>query len=425
MYIGIITIGTRGDVQPYVALALGLLHKGYRVRLLAQENFKDFVEGYGVEYFPLPGNMEEQMDAPEVQAAIRAGNIISLLRTLGKGLEKLRPLLRRDILAGTEDVDAIITNMLGVPLVSAIGEKTGRPWAIVQLSSPLTPTREFPFAPMEGLNFPAYNRFSFWLLWALAWRSNRKGVNEFRQELGLPPLRQAGYDRLVQGTLNLYALSPAFLARPSDWGPNVDITGFLVLPERARQQHTVDRIPEGLESWLALGAKPIYIGFGSMPIPQPELLAIIMEEWLDQGYRIVFCQGWSARLPLKEHPNLFVLPAINHDWMLPRCRAAVIHGGIGTLAAVLRAGIPVIVVSIFGDQPWWGRYVERQGLGAFLPFRRVNVRRLTVALERALLPECQSRAAAMGERIRQEDGVGRAVERVEEYFAARRGIAVS
>jgi UDP:flavonoid glycosyltransferase YjiC (YdhE family) len=393
------------------------MERGHRVRLLTQQNFADFVAGYGVEFYPLPGNMEALMESADVREGLRTGNNITLLKALGKGMEKIQPELTRGILEGTEATEAMVTNMIGVPIVTAIGEKTGKPWATVHLSSPLTPTGAFPFAGLDRLNFPAYNRFTYWVIWTLTWVTNKRLVNDFRQELGLKPIQQAGYDRMVQESLNLYALSPAFLTRPADWGSQVDITGFLVLPQKARAAHQADRIPEGLDAWLLAGEKPVYIGFGSIPVPSPEALATVIEALLIEGrQRIIFCQGWSAMPPVKEHPHLFVVRSVSHEWLLPRCSVAVIHGGIGTLAAVLRAGIPAVIVSIFGDQPWWGKYIQRQKLGTFLPFKRMDSRRLKRALAQALLPECRSRAAELGASMRQEDGVGRAAARVEAYF---------
>ncbi len=155
-------------------------------------------------------------------------------------------------------------------------------------------------------------------------------------------------------------------------GNRVSLTvnnGNAIRLQKRTTESDLGSIPEGLEAWLQAGEKPVYIGLGSIPIPRPELLATMMEEWLDRrSVRIVFCQGWSAPLRVKRHPNLFIVKTISHEWLLP--------------------------------------------------FIRMNIQRLTEAMERALMPKCRSRVAEVREKIPQEDGVRRAAARVEEYFAS-------
>lgn len=172
----------------------------------------------------------------------------------------------------------------------------------------------------------------------------------------------------------------------------------------------MDKAPDGLTAWLQNGEKPIYVGFGSIPIPDTKKFVRILNNILDEtNLRIVFCQGWSAISGLHDHPNLFVVKHVNHEWLFPQCRLAVIHGGAGTVATVLKAKIPVIVVSVFADQPWWGKIIQDKKLGMHIPFKKLTYRGLLGAIDASQTPEMIRNAADMGEKINQEDGLKEAL----------------
>jgi UDP:flavonoid glycosyltransferase YjiC (YdhE family) len=240
-----------------------------------------------------------------------------------------------------------------------------------------------------------------------------KQVNKFRKEIGLPPANVMKAC-LRSGMLAISALSPQLVTQPHDWPSNAHIAGFFYLPPSARQMQK--EVPEGLEDWLAKGDKPVYIGFGSIPVPDQAKLYQALEGLLAEK-RVVLGAGWSMLKDLPVHPNLFAAKYIDHDWLMPRCCAVVIHGGIGTVAAALRSGTPIIVVSVLADQPVNGIMIEEKGLGRHIPFKKLSSGRLLQAVhavqEPLIVDSCKKIAAA----IRTEDGVGRAVELIEEYSA--------
>ncbi|HEY2583602.1 MAG TPA: glycosyltransferase [Mucilaginibacter sp.] len=419
MHYAIITYGSRGDVQPFIALALGLMTRGNKVTLLAPENFKDFVEGYGVTFYPLHGNAEALLYLPEGLRVLKTGNAIALLRYLQKGGKKILPIIKQDILKGSTNADALITSVLAIPWSRSIAEKLNIKWGIAQFNPPTVSTKEFPFAGLDFFNFPAYNLFTYWLLAHFYWQFNKKDVNEFRKMLGLTALKKptaAGVYK--ENILNLYCFSPQLISRPNDWPGNTHITGYLTLPADSRTNHIMDQVPNGLQAWLQAGEKPIYAGFGSIPVPDAELFGNILNDILSKtNLRIIFCKGWSVIDTLTEHPNLFVVKYINHQWLFPQCKAAIIHGGAGTTAAVLKAKIPSIIVSVFADQPWWGKIIEEKKLGIHIPFKKLTTRKLLAAIEKTQREEMLKNVRETGERINNEDGLTQSITLIENYFA--------
>jgi len=417
MHYAIITYGTRGDVQPFVALALGLMDKGHRVTLLAPQNFNEFITGYGVTHYPLHGNAEEILRSPEGVRMLKTGNTVSLMRYMQKGGRAIQPLVNRDILAGCADADLLIASVLAVIWVRTVAEKLNKRWGVVNLNPPSTPTRAFPFAGLAYFNSPGYNLFTYKLLANLYWVLHQKDLNKFRASLGLPALNRSVVKQ-QEDILQLYAFSPQLISRPTDWPGNTRITGFLTLPALKREGHRMDRVPDGLMQWLQNGDKPVYIGFGSMPVPNPQLLSHILNDLLTTtSHRIVFCKGWSIIPHLPVHASLFVVDHINHEWLLPQCKAAVIHGGAGTTAAVLKAGIPVIIASVFGDQPWWGNIISHKQLGFHIPFKKLTAAKLLNAIDSSQSAYMISSVIKTAEQMNKENGVKAAVNAMEEYFA--------
>ncbi len=420
MHYGIIAIGSRGDVQPFVALALGLMDRGHQVTLMAHENFKAFVEGYKIEFHSLPGSVEEMLYSPKGRKVLRSGNMLVFMHFVNKEVSKNQARVNEALLSGARKAEVFVTSVLGMIWIDAIAGSSGKPYATVQLSFPTTPTTEFPCVLLDFFDFPAYNRFTYRVFDYLYTKDNIKKLNTFRQSLGLPKTKGLLLKNTGDGkTPHLYALSPSFLPRPTDWPERSQITGFIHLPPKRREQNTLDGgVPADLIYWLEAGEKPIYIGFGSIPVPDPARFIRVLHELLTEtAYRFIFCQGWSKIEGLAEHPRLFVVPTANHDWLFPRCRAVITHGGIGTVAAALRARTPLIVASIFADQPWWGKRVERSGLGIHLPFQRWSNRKLVAAIRSVGTAEIQQRVREIGDRMSREDGLQQTIAALENYFS--------
>jgi len=418
MHFGIFTYGSRGDVQPYVALALGLMSQRDEVTLFAPENFREFVESYGVRFGPLYGDAEAILHAEDGLKALDSGNVVSLLRLMAKASKEIQPRVNRDLLAGSETVDVLIANVLCLYWIQCIAEKLNKPWAVLQVSLPSTPTREFPFAGLAFLHAPWYNRFSHQLIRYIYWRLNKKAVNDFRKELSLPPVSKNPLDAPdAIHALNLYAISPSMVPRPKDWPANTAVTGFIQLSSSQRARSPMNEIPAPLQAWLRAYPRPVYIGFGSIPVANAARMGhIIMDILSSSDFPILFARGWSSTVSWPAHPRLFVIDQVNHEWLFPQCRAVVFHGGVGTMAAALKAGVPMVILSVFVDQPWWGQLIQKQKLGIHLPFKKIGSSSLLKAIKKTEQPEIREQVADMRERLAGENGIELALELVRSYF---------
>lgn len=417
MRYAIITYGTRGDVQPFIALALGLMQKGEAVILLAPENFKDFVQGYGVDFYPLHGDIEGMLHSAEPLSLLKKGSAVALLKYMQKVSHEIQPRLNQDLLNGCREADFLITGVLTAHWINAIAEKNRKKFAIIQLNPPSTATRVFPFAGLDFFNFPQYNLLSHWLVKYFYWQLNKRDINHFRNTLGLESQKQAKSVEIEENVLTIYAYSPQLIPRPQDWGNNTIVSGFLTLNAKSRETNKMDSIPEALIEWLKAGEQPIYIGFGSVPIPDPEYFSRIIKKLIaNTNLRVLLGTGWSLIPDLPDSPQLFITKYVNHDWLLPQCKTAIIHGGIGTVAAVLHSKISAIVVSIIADQPWWGKIIERKKLGVHIPFKKLSYDRLIRAIALTETTELIVNAKAVGELIRNEDGLNLTIDKLHTYF---------
>jgi sterol 3beta-glucosyltransferase len=416
MHFGIFTYGSRGDVQPYIALALGLIGRGHEVTLAAPSNFKGLVEGYGIKFHALHGNAEEIIYTPECLKIIHRGNDVDFMRYLSDMLTQIKEPLLHDLLACAQTTDALIVNNLGANIYAAVAEKLHKKMLIVQLNPPIISTREFAVTNLNFINWGWYNRTTYSLVNAILWKILKRSTAIYRATLELPPLQKSITQKFIDDKIPvIHAFSNQLINRPADWQNHHSVSGFLTLPVNQQNKPTDNSLK--LVTWLANGEKPVYIGFGSIPVPDASKLGNIISHLLiTTNHRIVFCEGWSHIPNLTTHPNLFVLSTTNHQWLLPQCKAAVIHGGIGTLAAVLKAGIPVVIVSIFADQPLWGTIMQQKKAGLHLPWRKLSAKKLVKALDKVTQPAFTGEATLLAQKINLENGVANALNTIENYF---------
>ncbi len=221
--------------------------------------------------------------------------------------------------------------------------------------------------------------------------------------------RRLGLSRVPRSTLRLcadprtpvlQAFSPSLVPRPRDWGDNHVVTGFWRLPSTVRS--AIDEgLPEDLATWVDAGEPPVFLGFGSMPVLDPEgLLATATEVTRSLGVRAVLNlpRAGDGRVAVNLPEHVTVVGAVNHERLLPRCAAAVHHGGAGTLAASLRPGLPTMVCSVWGDQPFWGARLEQLGAGVHVPFKRPRPRKARVGHASASL-RLRARAGCVPGRV--------------------------
>lgn len=350
MRIAVQALGTRGDIQPFLALAIALKARGHTVSFATDQRFAPLIARYGIATRPLPGDLIDLMETPAGRRGLTGGVLAK--RAL---LKAVRPAIRAQLdaqAAAVENPEAIVYHPKAIG-ARHLAERLGIP-AFVALPIPaLTPTRAFPSPLLPVRTLGPFNALSHRLVaGAERWLFGAE-IAAFRANLGLT-------GRLSRHPVTtLYAYSPLLVPTPADFGPDVVVTGSWDLVE------TPDWTPPpALEAFLSAGPPPVYIGFGSMPARDPVALAnLAVEALLRTRTRGLLATGWGGLEPGRLPPGVYALGEAPHDWLFPRMAAAVHHGGAGTTMASLRAGLPTIICPVLGDQPFWARQVEALKVG--------------------------------------------------------------
>lgn len=357
MRITMLTVGTRGDVQPVVALGVECAERGHDVTVATHAPFRNFVESRGLSFAPLPGDPRTVLDTPEAQRLVRTGT--SVVTFLRRFLRLLRPWfdeLTEAAESACERADLILYSPLAF-VGWHLGEASGVPTALMALQ-PLEPTSEWSTVSLGGRNLGGpINLLTHAATRQLAWQPLRRPVQRWRRRLGLAPDPFTGpYRRLREERHpQLYGFSEAVVPRPADWPDHVSITGywFLGTPEAWTP-------PPDLTGFLDAGPAPIYVGFGSMSGTEAATESVVRSA-LALGRRVIV--DGPAEVAGDLAGEVFAVHDVPHSWLLPACAGAVHHGGAGTTAAALRAGLPSVVVPGYADQPFWGRRVHAIGAG--------------------------------------------------------------
>jgi UDP:flavonoid glycosyltransferase YjiC (YdhE family) len=420
----ILALGSRGDVLPCAALGGALRAAGHRVRLATFENFAGIAAGRNLDFVPVRGDAQAILVSDAGQALAESGQsairmALAVMRSFGRlaaGIaQNLMPLL-------SMPTDLIVNQLPGGLYGLDLSEKLGVPMLAMAVM-PLVPTRALPLMAFPSRpGWPGrYNLWTYWLGYQLVWQGFRPAINRWRQaDLGLPPAPFGGQPYLFRdGRVPvLMGVSPQVVARPPDWGPHVHVTGYWF-------PRAPDWLPpEGLLRFLDTGPPPVFVGFGSMSLRDPaRTLDIVLEALARSGQRGVVHAGWG-RLGRRDLPSdVYTIDYAPYDWLFPRMGAVVHHGGSGTTAFALRAGVPSLVVPFVFDQFYWGRRVHELGAGPPpIPYKKLNASDLAEAIRWATGdPLIGEHAARIGLAIRREDGLQRAVERIESYGGKERG----
>jgi sterol 3beta-glucosyltransferase len=416
MRIAIIAMGSRGDIQPYIALGKGLKAAGHIVRLVTHENFEKLVCLHGLEFFPVKGNVQEFMETPEMLALLEKGNFLAINAHASKAAQQAAIDWAKGILAACQGMELLIVGVGGLFVSLALAEKLKLPLLQAYIF-PFTPTKAFPaiLFPRFVSKFGGYvNRLSHHLFRQIMWQGSRLGDELARKQvLGLPtaPFWGLYNSAHLQHYPILYGFSPSIIPKPSDW-QNTCITGYWFLDEAPNWTP-----PAALLDFLERGSPPVYVGFGSMGSRNPEQTAdLILQAIALTGERAILQSGWGGLSKADLPDTVFMVDSISHSWLFPRMAAVVHHGGAGTTSAGLRAGVPNIVIPFFGDQPFWGQRVAELGVGSEpIPRKQLTAERLAAAIHRAMTDQSmRQRAANLGAKIQAEDGIANVVAIVQE-----------
>ncbi|KAI0229869.1 Sterol 3-beta-glucosyltransferase, partial [Massospora cicadina] len=404
MHITCLTIGTRGDVQPYIALCKGLMKHGHTCRIATHAEYRGWIESHHIEFREVAGDPGEL-----IKLCVDNGMFsFSFLREGVANFRKWIDELLETAWLACQGTDVLLESPSAMAGIH-IAERLDIPF-FGSFPMPWTRTRAFPhpFAIPEHAMGGTYNYMTYVLIEQVMWKGIAWQVNRWRNRtLHLP---NADFDALQPHRVPfLYAFSPALVPPPADWHDWIHPTGFWFLDDPTPGWAP----PPALLDFLDAGPPPIYIGFGSITIPDPEATTkAIVDAVVQANVRAILCEGWSSRFasgaataPFPD--SIFPIQSVPHDWLFPRVAAVVHHGGSGTTAAGLRAGVPTIIKPFFGDQYFWAQQVERMGAGIYL--RRLTTSKLVSAFQAVSDGKMVEKAAALGAQIRREDGVERAI----------------
>ncbi|MFO0554219.1 MAG: glycosyltransferase [Polyangiaceae bacterium] len=420
MKIGIATLGSRGDVQPFLALAVALARRGHTVRLATNEPFQGFVEAGGIEFYPLGGDIKHIVGDRGRAALLAAeGRPLASLRALR---EHVGPLVREglsrmgDALAGCD----VVMGQLLAPGAVHYAERHDLPYFDVAYD-PIAPTWEFahPGAP-PSLGRGLASRLSYFAAEQVFWQAFRPDLARYRREvLGLEPTSLLGPTGLRSRNRRpaLIGFSGVLVPRPRDWPEDVLTTGPWLLQSDPPAPDEAARISRFLEA----GSRPVYIGFGSMTVPRPDVMTDICVTALRKANRrAIISAGWGGAARRADSSDVLFVDDVPHAWLFPKMAAIVHHGGQGTTAEATRAGVPQLVVPFLADQPFWGHRVWKAGIGPEpILISALGADNLARALEVMSLPDMVARAAAAGARAREEPGADRAAVLIERSLTRR------
>ena len=430
MRILILTLGSRGDVQPYAALGAALKARGHDVTLATGQGFEDMIEAQGLAAAPLTDDVRQMIQTPEMQKALRtfSGKVQAWRASKGMYRRQLD-----EMWAVARDVrpDILVYHHPKGLAAQHIAEALGIIAIPTALIPAYIPTAAF---PSPGLALPDLggfgNRMSHRLVVGLMSRLILGQIVAWRRDsLGLttrPPRDLfAGHRPDGRPVLRLHGFSRHLVPPPGDWDAAEEVTGYWFSSPPSDWQP-----PEGLARFLETGPPPVYVGFGSMPAEDAERLTRTILEALElAARRAVLATGWgglaASAVRQSNTERVHVLDAVPHGWLFPRCSAVVHHGGAGTTHEGLRWGRPSILCPVFGDQPFWGRQVLAAGAGPPpLPQKRLTAAALAEALAATEDPALRARAAALGEALRDEPGAAgaaAAIDRIAAEEPAARG----
>lgn len=396
----VLTAGSTGDVEPFAVLAGVLASRGHTVTLAADAKFDRLIPA-GVEFAPIRADFHSLLPTPERQRPSLRGEVFPVIRGMLEDSWTIASSRHPEVIVGHQKSLAAphLAERLGVPHVRALTVPM------------LTPTREFPVPGLVRRNLGGLlNRASYGLVGLLS-RPYSGLIRNWRSDsLALAPRVKP-----PAAVKTLYCYSPSLVPTPADWPPETVATGYWL-----RDQTGPDVLDPALEGFIAAGAPPIYVGFGSSVGPDPVNLGSAVGEAVHRaGVRAVIASGWGAMSDMRSASDIIVVESAPHRWLFPRVAAVVHHGGAGTTAAGLAAARPTIICPFQGDQHFWGAAVHRVGAGPQpLPANKLSPGSLASAI-RAVINDSamQARATELSERITREDGATQASAQIESVLA--------
>lgn len=424
--ITLLTIGSRGDVQPYIALGKGLIKEGHNVTIATHSEFKEWIEKHDIQFKEIAGNPAELMSLMVTHGSMSVG----FLKEAGSKFRSWITELLDSSWEACQGADLIIESpsaMCGLHIAEALGIAYMRAFTM-----PWTRTRAYPhaFIVPESKKGGSYNLLTHVMFENVFWLGISSQVNKWRVEtLGLA---KTSLSKMQQYKVPfLYNISPAIFPPAVDFPEWVKVTGYWFLDEGDSSYDPPRELVNFIEDAQRDQKKLIYIGFGSIVVNDAKSLTKAVIEAVEAlDVRVILNKGWSDRLSKDKGeievdlpPLIYDSGAVPHDWLFPRMDAAVHHGGSGTTGATLRTGTPTIIKPFFGDQFFYASRVEDLGVGIAL--KTLNLKSLTKALKQITEPKYMEKAKAVAHAMEHETGVLSAIDAIYSELAYSKSLMLT
>jgi UDP:flavonoid glycosyltransferase YjiC (YdhE family) len=409
--------GTRGDIEPCATVGLELLRRGHEVRMAVPPNLVGFVESAGLAAVGYGPDSQEQVNAVAdfVHHAFELQNPISLVRAGRELFVEGWAQMSRTLTPLADGADLLVTGQTYHGVVANVAE---------YYDIPLAGLHHFPICVNGQLAFPSIPspphlvRSTLRAAWWLYWRMTKDVDDAQRRELGLPRASAPAAKRMTErGFLEIQGYDEVcFPALAEEWNGRRPFVGALTmeLPTDADGE---------VASWIAAGTPPIYFSFGSTPVQSPaDTIAMIAAACAELSERALIYSGTSGSRCISNSDNVKLVGPVNYAAIFPSCRAVVHHGGAGTTAAGLRAGVPMLVLWDVADQPLWGAQVTRMKVGRARRLSTATRESLVADLQDIVAPQYVTRACEIATRMtKPADSVTAAADLLEGAARRRRG----
>jgi len=407
MKIALLTLGTRGDVQPYAVLGKALKHNGHMVTLSTGKNFSSLAHAYGLTFVPVEADFQALINSPEGKAMMK--NPFLARKHFRSVVQPMMLEAMKRFFDVAKEADCVLYHVKS--LADYFADQFPGKMIRANVIPAIRPTSEFPNPVFSGLSLPKFlNRFTYKLA-DLGLAMMNQTIRDFRRSSGFSPK----FPKKIDLT-ELYGISETFLMKPKDFPANSSFTGFWF-------GESPEDLSQDIIDFIASAKKTIVVTFGSMPFQTNfDLAQSLVKISTEQRVNVLVVKGWGfENIRVNENKSLKMIDSAPFDKLFPRVSAVVHHGGIGTLSLCLRAGVPSLscpVIFPMGDQHFWGNHAYKVGCAVKpIPIKKLDHNGLNSSISemisnKAIRDNCTNMAAM----LRSENGLEKTVNAVESHF---------